>query len=166
MKKVNLKTFTVVQDFATQSIQCYLGKTKTYRETERSLQRFLESSEKLTVTYTHNSLEFGEACEELSRNHCTPRERGTQKKLLQYCRVEAWTKHGLLIPWMLLFLRNVQDHLSDAKRPSERRSGEPCQGQVILFGSMVEQHPISAKDAFDTANVKIGAERNQRTQLF
>ena len=43
-------------------------------------------------------------------------------------------------------LRNIQDLLSDGKRPSERRFGESFTGPVIPFGSMIEHHPISAKN--------------------
>ena len=43
------------------------------------------------------------------------------------------------------YLRNVSDLLSEGKAPYERRFGEP-QGPVIPFGTMVEYHPISAKD--------------------
>ena len=41
------------------------------------------------------------------------------------------------------YLRNIQDLLSDGKPLYERRFGEPFKGPV---GSMVEYHPISAKD--------------------
>ena len=61
----------VVQDLITQSIQSYPCKTKTSQETQRSLQKFLESNRKPRVIYTDNSLEFGEACEDLSWSHCT-----------------------------------------------------------------------------------------------
>ena len=44
---------------------------KTPQETQRSLQKFLEPERKPKVIYTDNSLEFGEACEDLSWNHCT-----------------------------------------------------------------------------------------------
>ena len=44
------------------------------------------------------------------------------------------------------YLRNIQDPLSDGKSPCERRFGMPFNGTVIPFGSMVEYHPISAKD--------------------
>ena len=44
------------------------------------------------------------------------------------------------------FLRNVQDLLSDGKTPYERRFGEPFKGATIPFGSLVEYHPITAKD--------------------
>ena len=36
--------------------------------------------------------------------------------------------------------------LQDGKTPHERRFGEPFKGPIIPFGSMVEYHPISAKD--------------------
>ena len=59
----------VVQDFATQWIQSYPCETKTSQETQRSLQKFLEPDRKPKVIYTDNSLEFGQACEDLSWNH-------------------------------------------------------------------------------------------------
>ena len=46
---------------------------------------------------------------------------------------------------MLHFLRNVTDLLSDGKTPSERRFGQPFEGPIIPFGSLVEYYPISAK---------------------
>ena len=44
------------------------------------------------------------------------------------------------------YLRNVTDLLSDGKTPYERRFGQPFEGPVIPFGSLVEYHPITAKD--------------------
>ena len=45
------------------------------------------------------------------------------------------------------YLRNVTDLLSDGKTSYERRFGKPFGGPVIpLFGSLVEYHPITAKD--------------------
>ena len=44
------------------------------------------------------------------------------------------------------YLRNVTDLLSDGKTPYERRSGQPFNGPIIPFGSLVEYHPITAKD--------------------
>ena len=43
-------------------------------------------------------------------------------------------------------LRNVTDLLSDGKTPYERRYGQPFEGPNIPFGSLVEYHPITAKD--------------------
>ena len=61
----NHRYAVVVQDLATQWIQAYPCETKTSQETQRSLQKFLESDRK------PKSLEFGKACEDLSWNHCT-----------------------------------------------------------------------------------------------
>ena len=44
------------------------------------------------------------------------------------------------------YLRNVTDLLSDGKTPYERRFGQPFNGPIIPFGSLVEYHPITAKD--------------------
>ena len=47
------------------------AKQKTTQETERSLRKFLEPSEKPKVIYTDNSLDFGKSCEDSSWNHRT-----------------------------------------------------------------------------------------------
>ena len=44
------------------------------------------------------------------------------------------------------YLRNVTDLLSDGKTPYERRFGQPLKGRIIPFGSLVEYHPLTAKD--------------------
>ena len=44
------------------------------------------------------------------------------------------------------YLRNVTDLLSDGKTPYERRFGQPFNGPIITFGSLVENHPVTAKD--------------------
>ena len=44
------------------------------------------------------------------------------------------------------YLRNVTDFLSDGKTPYQRRFGQPFKGPIIPFGSLVEYHPITAKD--------------------
>ena len=44
------------------------------------------------------------------------------------------------------YLRNVTDLLSDGKTPYEKRFGQPFKGPIIPFGSLVEYHPITAKD--------------------
>ena len=44
------------------------------------------------------------------------------------------------------YLRNIQDLLSDGKTPYERRFGEPFEGPIIPFGSLVEYYPITAED--------------------
>ena len=44
------------------------------------------------------------------------------------------------------YLRNVTDLLSDGKTPYERRFGQPFKGPFIPFGSLVEYHPLTAKN--------------------
>ena len=67
----------VVQDLATQWIQSYPCKTKTSQETEKSLRKFLEPSQKPQGSYTNDLLKFGKSCEESSWNHrtATPHKR-------------------------------------------------------------------------------------------
>ena len=150
----------MVQDLATQWIQLYPCKTTTSQETQRSLQKFLEPERKPKVIYTDNSLECGKYCEEISWNHCTStphrsetngiaeravrREKeGTSAVLLQSGLNENWWADSMEC---YTYLRNVTDLLSDGKTPNERRFGQPFKGPIIPFGSLVEYHPITAKD--------------------
>ena len=150
----------VVQDLATQWIQSYPCKTKTSQETQRSLQKFLEPSTKPKVMYTDNSLEFDKACEDLSWDHCTStphraETNGTAERAVR--KVKEGTSAVLLQSGLdekcwadsmecYTYLRNVTDLLSDGKTPYERRFGEPFNGPIIPFGSLVEYYPITAKD--------------------
>ena len=147
----------VVQDLAFQWIQAYPCKTKTSQETQRSLQKFLEPDRKPKVIYADNSLEFGK---DLSWNHCTSTphrsqtngiaeravrrvKEGTSAVLLQSGLNESWWADSMEC---YTYLRNVTDLLSDGKTPYERRFGQPFKGPIIPFGSLVEYHPITAKD--------------------
>ena len=155
----NHRYAVVVQDLATQWIQAYPCKDKSSKETQRSLQKFLEPERKPKVIYTDNSLEFGKACEDLSWNHCTSTphrsetngiaeravrrvKEGTSAVLLQSGLNESWWADSMECSTSL---RNVKD-LSDGKTPYERRFGQPFKGPIIPFGSLVEYHPITAKD--------------------
>ena len=56
-------------------------------------------------------------------------------------------KVGGQIPWNVTpICETSQIFLSDGKTPYERRFGQPFNGPIIPFGSLVEYHPISAKD--------------------
>ena len=108
----------MVQDLTTQWIQSYSCKIKTSQETEKRLRKVLEPSKKAKVIYTDNSLEFGKACEDLSWQH------------------RASTPH-----------RSVTNGIAErAVRRIKEGTGDSFQCPVIPFGSMVEYHPISAKD--------------------
>ena len=150
----------VIQDQATQWNQSCPCKTKTSQETERSLRRLLEPSEKPKVIYPDNSLEFGKSCEDLSWNHrtSTPHrpetdeiaeiavrrmKEGTSAVLLQSDLDEKWWTASMKC---YCYLRDEQDLLEDGKTPFERRFGEPFCGPIIPLGAMVEYHPIYAKD--------------------
>ena len=156
----NHRYAVVVQDLVTQWIQSYPCKTKTSQETQRSLQKFLEPDRKPKVIYTVNSLEFGKACEDLSWNHCTSTphrsetneiaeravrsvKEGTSAVLLRSGLNENWWADSMKC---YTYLRNVTDLSSDGKTPYERRFGQPFKGPIIPFGSLVEYHPITAKD--------------------
>ena len=150
----------LVQDLASQWIQSYPCKTKTSQETQRSLQKFLESERKPNVIYTDRFLEFGKACEDLSWNHCTSTPHRSQTNGIAeraVRRVKEGTsavkgQSGLNESWWAdsvecyTYLRNVTDLLSDGKAPCEGRFGQPCEGPIIPFGSLVEYHPTTAKD--------------------
>ena len=111
-------------------------------------------------SFTHNSLEFGKACEDLSWNHCTSTphrsetnviaeravrrvKEGTSAVLWQSGLDESWWADSMEC---YTYLRNIQDLLSVGKTPYERRFGQPFKGPIIPFGSLVEHYPISAKD--------------------
>ena len=156
----NHRYAVVVQDLASQWIQAYPCETKTSQETQRSLQKFLEPERKPKVIYTDKSLEFGKACEDLSWNHCTSTphrsesngiaetavrraKEGTSAVLLQSSLDENWWASSMEC---FSYRRNVQDLLYDGKTPYERRFGKPFKGPIIPFVSLVEYHPITAKD--------------------
>ena len=120
----------MVQDLATQWIQCYPCKTKTSHETERSLSKPLEPSHKPKVIYTDMSLEFGKTCEDPAWNHrtSTPHrsetngiaeravrrvKKGTSAVLLQSGLDERWWSDSVEC---YCYLRNVQDPLGDGIR--------------------------------------------------
>ena len=59
----------MVQDLAIKWIQSHPCTTRTSKETEKSLRKFFEPSQKPEVVCTDNTLEFGNFCEEFSWNH-------------------------------------------------------------------------------------------------
>ena len=133
---------------------------KNFTGNSKKLAQLLGADRKPKVIYTDNSLEFGKSCEDLSWNHCTSTpqrsvtngiaeravrrvKEGTSAVLLQSGLNESWWADSMEC---YTYLRNVTDLLSDGKTPYERRFGEPFEGPIIPFGSLVEYHPITAKD--------------------
>ena len=137
----------MIQDLATQWIQSFPCKTKTSHETEKSLRKFFEPSQKPKVIYTDNSLEFGKYGGDLSYGIAERAIRrvkeGTSAVLLQSGLDERWWSDSM--EWHC-HLRNVQDLLADGNTPYERRFGESFKGPIIPFGAMVEYHPIPPID--------------------
>ena len=69
---------------------------------------------------------------------------GTSAVLLQSGLDENWCADSMEC---CIYLRNIQDLLSDGNTPNERRFGKPFKGPILPFGSLVEYcYPISAKD--------------------
>ena len=153
----------LVRDLATQWLQSYPSKTKSFQVTEMSLRRMPEATDKPKVIHTHNSLEFGKACEEFSGINVHPRltrsetnviaeravhrvKEGTSAVLLQSGLDENWWADSMEC---YTYLRNVQDLLSEGKTPYERRFGEPFEGPVVPFGAMVySSHIVSFKACY------------------
>ena len=70
---------------------------------------------------------------------------GTFAVLLQSGLNECWWEDAMEC---YTYLRSVTDLVSDGKTPYERRFGQPFKGPIIPFGSLVEYHPITAKDQY------------------
>ena len=68
---------------------------------------------------------------------------GTSAVLLQSGLNESWWADSMECE---TYFRNIQDLLSDGKTPCGRRFGQPFKGPIIPFGSLVEYHPLAAKD--------------------
>ena len=68
---------------------------------------------------------------------------GTSAVLLQSGLHESWLA---VFDECYTYLRNVTDLLSDGKTSFEKCLGQPFNGPIIPFGSLVEYDPITAKD--------------------
>ena len=51
------------------------------------------------------------------------------------------------------YLRNVTDLLSDGKTPYERRFGQPFNGPIIPFGSLVEYHSYNCEGSVKNPSI-------------
>ena len=163
----NHRYAVVVQDLATQWMQSYPCKSKSSQETQRSLQKFLEPNRKPKVIYTDNSLEFGKACEDLSWNHSTSTphrsetngiaeravrrvKEGTSAVLLQSGLGEKWSADAMEC---YCYLRNIQDLLSDGKRPYERRFEKSFNGTSYPVWSNGRISPNFCERPIETTSI-------------
>ena len=99
----NHRYAVVVQDLATSLIQTHPCKTKPAHETENCVKICGAVAQTESCIHTHNSVEVGRACEDLSWNYRTS---APHRSETDYC----------------------QDLLTDKKTPHERRFGEPFEG--------------------------------------
>ena len=135
----------MVQDLATQWIQAYPCKTRTSQETQRGAcksswnPRGNQKSFTLTIPWNSAKLVTNGIAQRAVRRV----KKGTSAVLLQSGLNENWWADSMEC---YTYLRNVKDLLSDGKTPNERRFGQPFKGPIIPFGSLVEYHPITAKD--------------------
>ena len=164
MKDVNLENnhryAVVVQDLPPNGFSRIRAKQKLLRKHKGACKSSWSPIGSLKSFSLKNSLEFGKACEDLSWNQCTSTphrsetngiaeiavrrvKEGTSAVLLQSGLDENWWADSMEC---CTYLRNVTDLLSDGKSPYERRFGKPFIGPIIPFGSLVEYHPITAKD--------------------
>ena len=79
----------------------------------------------------------------LLKEQCARVKEGTSAVLLHSGLKKSWWADSMEC---YTYQRNVTDLLSDGKTPYERRFGQPFKGPIIPFGSLVEYHPITAKD--------------------
>ena len=129
--------------------------------------KFLEPTRKPKVIYTDNSLEFGNACEDLSWNHCTSTphrsetngiaeravrgvKEGTSAVLLQSGLDNEWWAGSMKC---YCYLRNIQDLLSDGKTPYERRFVMPFNGPVIPFWCNGRRSPYFCEKHIETTSI-------------
>ena len=125
----------VVQDLATQWLQSCLCKTKTSQETQRSMQKFLEPDRLPEVIYTDNSsLEFGQACEDLSWNHCTSTPHRSETNGIAERAVRRVREGNSAV---LLQSGLDENWWADSTE---------CETYLRNIGAMVEYHLISVKD--------------------
>ena len=164
MKVVNLETIIDMQSWCSTSLPTGSSRIRAKQKLLRKHTGACKSSwsriGSLKVIYTDNSSEFGKACEDLSWNHCTSTPHGSETNVIaeraarsvKEGTIAVLLQSGLNESWWAdsmecyTYLRNVTDLLSDGKTPFERRFGQPFKGPTIPFGSLVEYHPITAKD--------------------
>ena len=156
----NHRYAVVVQDLATQWIQSYPCKTKKnhrkHREACKSSWSQIGNLKSFTLTIPWNLAKLVKIFPGIivRRHHTDQKQMGLQKAVR---RVKEGTsavllESGLDENWWAdsmechTYLGNVQDLLSDGKTLYERRFGKSFNGPIIPFGSLVEYHPVSAKD--------------------
>ena len=148
----NHRYAVVVQDLATKWIQAYPCKTKLLRKHKRASKSSwspIGNLKSFTLTIPWNSAKLVKITphrsetDGIAERAVRRAKEGTSAVLLQSGLNESWWADSMEC---YTYLRTVTDLLSDGKTPYERRFGQPFKGPIIPFGSLVEYHPITAKD--------------------
>ena len=138
----------VLHYLATQWIQRYpCKKTDQVRKCREVLQHSYVLRKNPLSIYTDNSLEFNEACEELSSNHERSTETNgiaaravrrvkedTSSVLIQSGLQEGWWAEAMEC---YCYLRSVKDLSADGQTPYERRFNSPFKGSIIPIAAEV-----------------------------
>ena len=165
----NHRYAVVVQDLATQWIQSYPCKKQHSQETEESLRKFQEPSQKPKVVYTDKSLEFDKSCEEWSWNHWTSTPHRSETNGIAERAVRRVREGTSAVLWQSGLneklwsdplecyhcLRNVQDLLADGKTPHDLVNYLSDQVFHLVQWCSISQTPRETKREF------INSERKQ-----
>ena len=116
--------------------------TRKPREACKSPWNQKGNQKSFTLTIPWNSVDRSET-DGIAERAVRRVKEGTSAVLLQSGLNESWWADSLEF---YTYLRNVTDLLSDGKTPYERRFGQPFKSPIIPFGSLVEYHPVTAKD--------------------
>ena len=123
--------------------------TRTQRSFQKSFTLTIPSnSAKLVNSFTstpHRSETNGTAERAVRRV-----KEGTSAVLLQSVLNESWWADSMEC---YTYLRNITDLLSDGKTPYERRYGQPFEGPMIPFGSLVEYHLYNCEGSFKNPSI-------------
>ena len=141
-------------------IQAYPCKTKTSQETQKSLKKFLEPNRKpksFTLTILWNLAKFVKIfLGIIVRRHHTDqtkigflKEQCAERKkapLPLCCNQVCMKIGGQILCNASLICETFMIYYLMGRPQYERRFGEPFNGPIFPFGSLVEYYPVSAKD--------------------
>ena len=164
MKIVNLETIIDVQSWCRtwppNGSNHIRAKQKLLRKHKGACKSSWGRIGSLKSIYTNNSLEFGKACEDLSWNHCTSAphrsetngdcwESSAQSERRYLCSIVAirsgWKLVGRFFGMFYLSAKHLRS-LVWWENPIRKTFWKTIKGPIIPFGSLVEYHPITAKD--------------------
>ena len=134
-----------------QSYPCNSKTSLRQRRIHESFSSRVKRRKSFTLTIRWN---FGKSREDLSWNHRTSTTRRSETngiaeravRRTKEGRSAVLLRSGLDQKWVADSTECCCFSLADGKTLYERRFEEPLKGPIILFGAMVEYHPISTRD--------------------